>query len=162
MGRRCRTIRPRRADKPSSFVIARSEPPARRSGSWTAPSRSPSRSQHLDRQTLEPAFPIGTFAQHGLGIQRRPACCLPHRFTDSSLDFSSPWIHHRPKPSPTRWAVTADPSDPFRVPPADFKIPCATNLMPTTMVEKRQAPRRARAGTLSHRLWDGCAAPKSP
>ena len=38
------------------------------------------RSQYLHRQRLEPAFPIGTLcAQYRLGIQRRPACCLPHR-----------------------------------------------------------------------------------
>jgi hypothetical protein len=69
-----------RTDKPSSSVIASSAPPARSSASRTAPSRSPSAVNTSYRPRLEPAFPIGTlFAQYRLGIQRRPACCLPHR-----------------------------------------------------------------------------------
>jgi hypothetical protein len=46
-------------------------------------SRTSNRCVHSSRATscrTEPAFPIGTlFAQHRLAIQRRPACCLPHR-----------------------------------------------------------------------------------
>ena len=78
---------PRRpaAEEPSSLVIASSEPPACRSASRTAPSRSPS-AVNTSTASLEPAFPIGTlFAQHDLGIQRRPACCLPHRLLTHHL-----------------------------------------------------------------------------
>jgi hypothetical protein len=45
------------------------------------------RSQHLYRERLEPAFPIGTlFARRGLGIQPRPVLLLSPT-ADSSLDF---------------------------------------------------------------------------
>jgi hypothetical protein len=38
------------------------------------------RGQHFDCQPRQPAFPIcALFAQNRLRIQRRPACCLPHR-----------------------------------------------------------------------------------
>jgi hypothetical protein len=50
------------------MVIVCSASPARLSASRTAASRSPS-GQQGDRQTFEPAFPVGTFlAQHRLGI----------------------------------------------------------------------------------------------
>jgi hypothetical protein len=66
-------------DRLSSVVIVSSACPARLSASRTAASRSPS-AQHGDRQTFEPALPVGTFfAQYSLGIQRRPPRRLPHR-----------------------------------------------------------------------------------
>ena len=68
-----------RTDRPSSTVIVRSASPARRSAFRTAPSRARARST-LGCQPRQPAFPIcALFAQNRLRIQRRPACCLPHR-----------------------------------------------------------------------------------
>ena len=84
------------------------------------------RSQHLYRQRLEPAFPIGTsFAQYRWASNSdRRAAISPT--ADSSLDSSSLEIFTRPKAQTRRLAVTSDDLELFRVPPVDFKIPCAT------------------------------------
>jgi hypothetical protein len=52
------------------------------------------RGQHGDRQTFEPAFPVGTFfAQYRLGIQRRPPRRLPHRLLTHHISLSTPAFH---------------------------------------------------------------------
>jgi hypothetical protein len=40
-------------------------------------------------------------AQYGLGIQRQPACCLPHRLLTHHA-ISPPYDFTRPKPQTTR------------------------------------------------------------
>jgi hypothetical protein len=69
-----------RMDSPSSPVIVRSASPARLSASRTAPSRSPIAVSTSTARPSSRRSRVGTLsARYRLGIQRRPACCLPHR-----------------------------------------------------------------------------------
>jgi hypothetical protein len=88
------------------------------------------RGQHHDRQSFEPAFPVGP-----------PLCAVPpgyltltpRRLPYPTADASHLPHRHRPsfsrKQRPRTRAVITDDLDLFHVPPADFEIRCATHLM---------------------------------
>jgi hypothetical protein len=87
------------------------------------------RGQHGDRQTLESAFPVGPFfTQYRLGIQRCASRRLPHRLLTHHIPRSTRVLSLSRKKSTTIPAVITDDLDLFHVPPADFKIRCATHL----------------------------------
>jgi hypothetical protein len=121
----------RGTDRPSSSVITRSAAPARRLASRTARLRSPSAVS-----TATANVRVGVPGRHVLcaallGRLARAAMLPASSTVDSSLDPSSPWMRHRPRPSTTSWAVTVDPVDLFRVPPSRFQDPlCCTPHAP--------------------------------
>jgi hypothetical protein len=110
-------------DRPSSSVITRSAFPARRLASRTARLRSPSAVS-----TATANVRVGVPGRHVLwaallGRLARAAMLPASSTVDSSLDPSSPWMRHRPRPSKTSWVVAVDPVDLFRVPPSRFQDP---------------------------------------
>jgi hypothetical protein len=109
-----------RTDRPSSTVIVRSASPARRSAFG------PLRRVHGARSTLrlptrQPAFPIcALFAQNRLRIQRRPACCLPHRLLRHRRLLIET-CHSGLSRNPTSRAVTTDDLELLYVPQIDSR-----------------------------------------